>query len=88
MRIAKSEDFKNDNFMPFIRKFLPNVALENETANEIRFGIATDDTQCLPDFFDELDKNKASLGVYSCGVNVSSMDDVFLKVRPMHMTII
>ena len=66
--------------MPFIQKFLPNVSLENETANEIRFGIDSDDTKCLPDFFDELEKNKISLGVFSCGVNVSSMDDVFLKV--------
>ena len=80
LRIAKSEDFKTDTFMPFIKKFLPNVTLENETANEIRFGIDSDDIKYLPDFFDEMDKNKSGLGIFSCGVNVSSMDDVFLKV--------
>ncbi|XP_054165011.1 phospholipid-transporting ATPase ABCA3-like [Oppia nitens] len=80
LRIAKSDDFKTDSFQPFIRKFLPNVSLENETANEIRFGIDSDDCRYLPEFFDELDKQKQNLGVFSCGVNVSSMDDVFLKV--------
>jgi ATP-binding cassette subfamily A (ABC1) protein 3 len=80
LRIAKSDEWKSENFLPFIKKFLPNVTLENETANEIRFAIDSDDTRLLPDFFDELDKSKASLGIFSCGVNVSSMDDVFLKV--------
>ena len=81
LRIAKSDEFVKETFMPFIRKFLPNITLENETANEVRFVIDSDDTRFLPDFFDELEQNKQSLGVFSCGVNVSSMDDVFLKVR-------
>ncbi|CAG2181208.1 unnamed protein product, partial [Oppiella nova] len=47
LRIAKSDEFKTDTFKPFIQKFLPNVSLENETANEIRFGIDSDDTRAL-----------------------------------------
>lgn len=81
LRIAKSpDDWKSSKFDSFIKKHLPRVELENETQNEIRYAIHSDDTPLLPDFFDELEKSKSEFGIYSCGVNVSSMDDVFLKV--------
>ena len=80
LRIAKSGEWKSKEFMAFIKKFLPKTQLENETANEIRFAIDSEETSYLPEFFEELEKNKEHFGIYSCGVNVSSMDDVFLKV--------
>ncbi|OTF76494.1 hypothetical protein BLA29_012802, partial [Euroglyphus maynei] len=50
------------------------------------FTIAPEDTNKLPDFFEKLENDKQELGVYSCGVNVSSMDDVFLKVIELENT--
>src|SRR5699024_9045073 len=56
------------------------------TANEIKFTIAAEDTSNLPKFFEKLETEKETLGVYSCGVNVASMDDVFLRVIELENT--
>ncbi|KAH9528515.1 phospholipid-transporting ATPase ABCA3 [Dermatophagoides farinae] len=86
LRIAKSDKFDSKYFQKFVRENLPDSKLENETGNEIKFTIAPEDTNKLPDFFEKLENDKQELGVYSCGVNVSSMDDVFLKVIELENT--
>ncbi|UXI18727.1 anaphase-promoting complex [Sarcoptes scabiei] len=86
LRIAKSDKFDSKYFQNFVRQNLPESKLENETGNEIKFTIAPEDTSRLPNFFEKLENEKQELGVYSCGVNVSSMDDVFLKVIELENT--
>ena len=86
LRIAKSERFDIKSFHGFVKEHLPDSKLENETANEIKFTIAAEDTANLPHFFEKLENEKLSLGVYSCGVNVASMDDVFLRVIELENT--
>lgn len=86
LRIAKSDKFDTKYFQNFVRQHLPESKLENETGNEIKFTIAPEDTSKLSEFFEKLENDKQELGVYSCGVNVSSMDDVFLKVIELENT--
>lgn len=86
LRIAKSERFDTKSFHGFVKEHLPESKLENETANEIKFTIAAEDTGHLPEFFEKLENDKITLGVYSCGVNVASMDDVFLRVIELENT--
>ena len=87
LRIAKKADvFESSSFTTMVKEYLPESKLENETANEIKFTIAPEDTTHLPRFFDRLEANKEALGVYSCGVNVASMDDVFLRVIELENT--
>lgn len=86
LRIAKSEQFETKSFLHFVRQNLPESKLENETANEIKFTIAAEDTNKLPGFFDKLESERVKMGVYSCGVNVASMDDVFLRVIELENT--
>lgn len=87
LRIAKKADvFHSPSFITMVKDYLPESKLENETANEIKFTIAPEDTTHLPKFFDKLEANKEELGVYSCGVNVASMDDVFLRVIELENT--
>lgn len=87
LRIAKrAEIFETKSFIKMVKEYLPESKLENETANEIKFTIAAEDTSNLPKFFEQLETNKEALGVYSCGVNVASMDDVFLRVIELENT--
>ncbi|RWS29114.1 ATP-binding cassette sub-family A member 3-like protein [Leptotrombidium deliense] len=80
IRGAKVQNYNATAFQELMAKHFTAANLFRDTENEILFNFSKDETAKLPNFLDELDTVKESIGIASVGVTVTSMDDVFLKV--------
>jgi len=81
LRVAKiAGKWKSDIFKTFMSNYLPEAILESDNQGDMVYTIETTYTPKLPKFFEEFENQKGEFGASSCGVSVSSMDDVFLKV--------
>ncbi|XP_042898603.1 phospholipid-transporting ATPase ABCA3 isoform X2 [Parasteatoda tepidariorum] len=80
LHVVKGETFNSADTLELLRKHIPAVILEKELENEITYNLASDSGQRFGDMFEELENNKGKLGIDSCGVTVTTMEDVFLNV--------
>lgn len=60
-------------------KYAPNAILENEYEKEASFNLMTSNHSNFGEMFEEIEQNKQYLGINSCGITVTTMDDVFLQ---------
>lgn len=65
--------------MLLLKRYIPDVTIENELEKDISFRLPTTDGKEFGDMFEELENNKNRLGVISFGITITTMEDVFLK---------
>jgi ATP-binding cassette subfamily A (ABC1) protein 3 len=84
LRVAKGIAYKGPLLQQTIQKHLPKAHLHSEIQSEVIYTLTADDnnsmTAVFPKMFDEIETNKERLGIASCGLTVTTMEDVFLRV--------
>ena len=84
LRVAKGVAYKGPLLQQTIQKYLPKSHLHSEIQSEVIYTLTADDNNSLtavfPKLFDEIETNKERLGIASCGLTVTTMEDVFLRV--------
>lgn len=56
-----------------------SAVLENEHEGDVSFNFMTSNQSNFGLMFEEIEVKKEALGISSCGITVTTMDDVFLK---------
>jgi len=76
-----------ENFSPNIEKcseiisrHIKDFSLESDTTDLAVFRIPSDQAPHFPAMFSDLEKDKLELGIANFGLDVTTMDDVFLKI--------
>ncbi|RWS30501.1 ATP-binding cassette sub-family A member 1-like protein [Leptotrombidium deliense] len=77
---AKADNFDYNKFKHLVWSKLPEALQGSETNTEITVTVDPKYTKKLADFFEVFEESKKSIGVASCGVTVTTMEDVFLQV--------
>ena len=84
LRVSKGVAFKADLMEQTLKKYLPKAHLHTEIHSEVVYALESNETQnstaVFPQLFDEIEKNKDMLGVASCGLSITTMEDVFIRV--------
>jgi ATP-binding cassette subfamily A (ABC1) protein 3 len=79
LTLVKATKEPNDKIGPYIQKRLGNCEKLSEVASEITFKIPADLLDQFQNFFNEFDGNLEELGILSYGINMTSLEEVFLK---------
>ena len=58
--------------------------MESDNDDAAVFRLPTGQSSKFPDMFLDLEKEKIALGIANFGLDVTTMDDVFLKIGEMH----
>ncbi|CAG2161807.1 unnamed protein product [Oppiella nova] len=87
LRVCKGLNFKPTLIGQTLQKYLPKAQLHSEIQSEVIYSLESNDrntsensTQVFPQLFDEIETNKEKLGIASCGLTITTMEDVFLRV--------
>ena len=89
LRISKNVSFRKDRVLTVVRNYMPNAEIKSEINSETIYSleseaIAEDKTHntsaVLAQLFSDLESRKTELGIESCGLTVTTMEDVFLRV--------
>lgn len=89
LRLQRNDRFDKGRTIAMIRSVIPEASVKSEIQSEIIVALEGQDkaqdktediSKCLPVLFNQLEPNKQSLGIDSCGLTVTTMEDVFLKV--------
>ena len=86
LRVVKGNGFNSQTFEQTLKKYLPKAHLHSEIQTEMIYALESGDsnqqnsTAVFPQLFDEIEKNKDKLGISSCGLSITTMEDVFIRV--------
>jgi hypothetical protein len=89
LRISKNEYFNSETVLKIVRTFMSNAEIKSEINTEIIYSLESEENSqnrdsntstSLASLFDELERRSIKLGIDSCGLTVTTMEDVFLKV--------
>jgi ATP-binding cassette subfamily A (ABC1) protein 3 len=89
LRISKNELFDSQFVLNIVKNFMPNAQIKSEINAEIIYSLESEDSTqnsdqnsstSLANLFDELERRSTKLGINSCGLTVTTMEDVFLRV--------
>ena len=83
LHIIKNEEFQKTNsekFQEIISKHVNGSQLVQDTSSETLFRLANEESSKFPDMFLDLEKEKNNLGIVNFGLDLTTMDDVFLKI--------
>ncbi len=88
LRISKGLNFNNVLVEQLLSKHLPKSHLQSEIHSEIIYSLESNgnnnsestSTALFPNLFDDIERNKEKLGIASCGLTITTMEDVFLRV--------
>ena len=86
LRIAKGVGFKPPLMNQTLQKYLPSAHIHSEIQSEVIYSLESNHsnsqnvTKVFPKLFDELESSKERLGIASCGLTITTMEDVFLRV--------
>lgn len=61
----------------FVRKYYPNSVPNNMTTMEVTYQL--EDSSSFPDLLNALEQNKHLFGIKEYGVNLTSLQDVFMR---------
>lgn len=84
LRMAKGIDFKAQETEVLVHKYFPKCRVLSDVETELQFSLENvsadggHDNSKFPNFFRELEST--CLGVTSCGLSMTTMEEVFLKV--------
>ena len=70
----------DDAIVDLVRQRVPASSLSTRGGTELAFKLPRDDSSSFAALLSELDARKAELGVLSCGLSVTTLEEVFLKV--------
>lgn len=79
LHLVKRENFNLNAVNGVLKKYIPEANLEHDYEGEVTFNLMSDTHSNFGPLFEEMETNKDVLGVNSCGITVTTMDDVFLK---------
>ncbi|CAG2109717.1 unnamed protein product, partial [Medioppia subpectinata] len=85
VRIAKDSEFESKSVLQVIQKHMKSAKIKSEIHSEIIYSLESDERKenssaFLVQLFTELENRKAELKINTCGLTVTTMEDVFLKV--------
>jgi ATP-binding cassette, subfamily A (ABC1), member 3 len=90
LRVSKGHNFMGNEVMNIIRSYIPNSQIKSDINTEIIYTLENDNnvisdqvvnsSSQLASLFDKLEKSYRKLGINSCGLTVTTMEDVFLRV--------
>ena len=66
--------------MELVRQHVPASTLSSRGGTELAFKLPRDESHRFAPLLSELEGRKAELGVVSCGLSVTTLEEVFLKV--------
>lgn len=66
--------------MGLVRQHVPASTLSSRGGTELAFKLPRDESSSFAPLLSELEGRKAELGVVSCGLSVTTLEEVFLKV--------
>jgi len=89
LRISKNEYFNAQTVLDVVKNFMPNAEIKSEVTTEVIYSLESEEdaqspthgiSTSLASLFDELERRSVKLGINSCGLTVTTMEDVFLRV--------
>lgn len=89
LRISKNNQFDSAGVLRMIQNYIPNAQLKSEINTEVIYSLEYENSgeslnvnsnAVFAHLFNELEKGGRSLGINSCGLTVTTMEDVFLRV--------
>ncbi|RWS10623.1 ATP-binding cassette sub-family A member 1-like protein [Dinothrombium tinctorium] len=86
LRIAKEADFNQEQVTALVHRYFPNACIANDRETEIVYRLennenSSESTKALSSFFEAFEAKKSELYVSSCGLSVTTIEDVFLGVN-------
>ena len=79
MFIDKQETCDDNRLIEFVRQYLPDSVLQQQSTNQMVFGILRNRTAQIGKFISVIEAKKEKLSVDSYGLSMVSIEDVFLK---------
>ncbi len=70
----------DDAIVDLVRQHVPASSLSTRGGTELAFKLPRDETISFAALLTALEERKAELGVLSCGLSVTTLEEVFLKV--------
>lgn len=70
----------DDAIVDLVRQHVPASSLSTRGGTELAFKLPRDDSSSFATLLSQLEGRKAELGVLSCGLSVTTLEEVFLKV--------
>ncbi|XP_071044386.1 phospholipid-transporting ATPase ABCA3 [Parasteatoda tepidariorum] len=83
LHMVKLPDFNLEQINVMLKKHIPDIKVVKELENEITFNLSSNTGSVFGNMFEELESRKDKLGINSCGITVTTMEDVFLRVSNM-----
>jgi ATP-binding cassette, subfamily A (ABC1), member 3 len=86
LRIAKGHNYNPSLMDSVIKRHTPDASLSSEIQTEVIYSLESatgNQGNCgplLPPLFDDLETMKEKIGYASCGLSITTMEDVFLRV--------
>eukprot|EP00092_Neocalanus_flemingeri_P060351 GFUD01072319.1.p1 GENE.GFUD01072319.1~~GFUD01072319.1.p1 ORF type:complete len:1563 (-),score=388.51 GFUD01072319.1:54-4385(-) len=81
LHITKENIFKNiERCSQIISRHIPDQQLESDNDDEALFRLPSGQSSKFPAMFLDLEKEKVELGIANFGLDLTTMDDVFLKI--------
>ncbi|GBM80107.1 ATP-binding cassette sub-family A member 3 [Araneus ventricosus] len=80
LHVVKDQNFNMQGLTSLLKKYVPEVTVENELEKDISFRMSSTTGNEFGDMFEELEGHKNKLGVISFGITITTMEDVFLNL--------
>ena len=81
MTLVKGSGCNVPAITDLVSSFVPTAQFVSDIGAELTFILPKQYTQIFPEMFDSLETYRSRLGITSYGVSVTTMEEVFLKVR-------
>jgi len=82
---VKEFGFQSVDVLNVLHKYAPEATIESETQTEATFVISEDKLPLFEQIFKELEDNSKELGISSFGCNLTTLEEVFLKLGIEHL---
>lgn len=81
LRIAKGDNFHANKVENVLKKHLPEADMKSEIHTEVIYSLGNNNAASkFADLFEDIEMRKNELGIATCGLSITTMEDVFLKV--------
>ena len=80
MTLLKEKKLVTSEIEHIVKSFVPSAERLTDVGMELSFILPSTAASSFPDLFENLEKMKATLGIASFGISITTMEEVFLKV--------
>ena len=81
LTVAKDDSCDSSRVEQLVKSFVPEAEQVTDVGAELSFILPSSSTPSFPALFGRLDTDKVPLGIEGFGVSVTTMEEVFIKVR-------